>query len=136
MKTKYRVNHSDKTVTVSPKFMKDAGILDTPEYKTMLRIREDNPSYEIVCEGNKQATKKNSYRNLTIDNMEIFIRNSQDDPRDLKARLDEFNTVKELAKSQASKYAYIKKWFLRTYGKEYNKYAEETNTPEDEAIAS
>ena len=38
---------------------------------------EDNPTYEIVCERNKKATKKNSYRNLTIDNMEIFIRNSQ-----------------------------------------------------------
>ena len=136
MKTMYRVNHSDKTIIVSPKFMKAAGILDTPEYKTMIRIREDNPSYEIVCERNKKATKKNSYRNLTIDNMEIFIRNSQDDTRDLQTRLDEFNSVKELAKSQASKYAYIKAWFLKTYGKEYNKYAEEMDNSEDESIAS
>ena len=75
-------------------------------------------------------------RNLTIDNMEIFIRNSQDDIRDLQTRLDEFNSVKELAKSQASKYAYIKAWFLKTYGKEYNKYAEEMDNSEDESIAS
>lgn len=136
MKTSYRVDHSSKTIIVSPKFMKAAGILDTPEYKLMLRIREDNPSYEIQCEANKKATKKNSYRNLTIANMEIFIRNSQDDPRDLQVRLDEFNTVQELAKAQNSKYAYIKAWFLKTYGKEYNKYTEVNNTPEDEAIAS
>lgn len=136
MKTMYRVNHSNKTITVSPKFMKAAGILDTPEYKTMIRIREDNPTYEIVCEGNKKATKKNSYRNLTIDNMEIFIRNSQDDPRNLQTRLDEFNSVKKLAKSQASKYAYIKAWFLKTYGNEYNKYAKEMENSEDESIAS
>lgn len=136
MKTSYRVDHSDKTIIVSPKFMKAAGILDTPEYKLMLRIRRDNPTYDIKCEANKKATKKNSYRNLTIANMETFIRNSQDDPRDLQVRLDEFNTVQELAKAQNSKYAYIKAWFLKTYGKEYNKYTEVSKNSEDEAVAS
>ena len=125
MKTMYHIDHSTKTVTISPKFMKAAGKLGNPEYELMLQIRKENPDYRIECKQNKKATKKNSYRNLTVPNMEIFIQNSQDDTRDVKVRLEEFKSVKELAKSQASQYAYIKAWFLKKYGKEYNKYAQE-----------
>lgn len=118
----YEIDHIAATIYLTKAFAKEASILNTPEYQTMLAIRRDNPTYKIEEREIAKHPNKKSYRNLTVENMESFIRNSMEDKRSVEERITEFETVKELSKSQPSPYAYTKKWFLKEYGEEYNKY--------------
>ena len=126
---KYEINHIDETIIITKKFYKAAGILNSPEYKELMAIRRDNPTYKMEVREIKKATNKNTYHNLTVKNMKLFIENSMDSLRSLEERLAEFESVQKLSKAQSSPYAYMKTWFLKIYGEEYNKY----NKKEEEA---
>ena len=126
----YTFNQFDKTITLTKKFYEAASRLNTPEYKELMAIRRDNPSYKMEVREIAKAKNKKTYRNLTCENMKLFIEKSMESTRPLDERLAEYETVKALSKSQASPYAYIKAWFLTTYGEEYNKY---NKTEEDTA---
>ena len=125
------INHIDATIIMTKKFYEAACHLNTPEYKELMAARRDNPTYKLEVRTINKKADKNSYRNLTFDNMEIFIRKSMDSVRPLEERLDEYEAVKSLSKAQASPYAYVKTWFLKEYGDEYNKY----NKAEEEKAA-
>lgn len=133
----YEVNFTNGTIVVSKKFLKEASILGTPAYKTLLEIRRDNPGFPIVIRKIKAKENKNSYANLTVKNMKTFIEHCMDSKKPLEDRLAEFETVQTLSKIQPSPYAYIKSWFLKGYGDEYNKYRDnEENGSEPEAKES
>ncbi len=125
----YEINHINATIVMTKKFYDAACHLNTPEYKELMAIRRDNPTYKMEVREIKKATNKNTYHNLTVKNMKLFIENSMDSLGSLKERLAEFESVQKLSKAQSSPYAYMKTWFLKTYGEEYNKY----NKKEEEA---
>lgn len=129
-KNAYEINHLEAKITMTKKFYEAASRLNTPEYKELMAIRRDNPSYKMEVREIAKAKYKKTYRNLTCENMKLFIEKSMESTRPLDERLAEYETVKALSKSQASPYAYIKAWFLTTYGEEYNKY---NKTEEDTA---
>ena len=129
-KNTYEINHIDATIIMTRKFYEAACHLNTPEYKELMAARRDNPTYKLEVREISKATNKKTYRNLTYNNMELFIKKSMDSTRSLEDRLGEYETVKALSKVQNSPYAYVKTWFLKTYGDEYNKY---NNTKEETA---
>ncbi len=59
----YEIDHITATVFVSKAFAKEASILNTPEYKTILAVRHDNPTYKIEVREIAKKSNKNSYRN-------------------------------------------------------------------------
>lgn len=128
-KNAYDINHLEAKITMTKKFYEAACRLNTPEYKELMAIRRDNPSYKMEVREIKKKTDKNSYRNLTFENMELFIKKSMDSARTLDDRLNEYAAVKELSKVQSSPYAYVKAWFLTIYGDEYNKYRKNEEEP-------
>ena len=130
-KNAYEISHIDSTIYMTKKFYKAACRLNTPEYKELMTARRDNPTYKMEVREIKKATNKNTYLNLTINNMGIFIENTEDDPRPANERLAEFERVKAISKSQVSPYAYVKTWFLKVYGAEYNKYREKTDNSKE-----
>lgn len=134
-KNTYEISHIDSTIYMTKKFYKAACHLNTPEYKELMVARRDNPTYKMEVREIKKATNKNTYLNLTIKNMEIFIENAEDDPRPVNERLAEFARVKAISKSQPSPYVYVKTWFLKVYGAEYNKYREETDNSKENNVA-
>ena len=117
----YEINHIDETIIITKKFYKAASVLNSPEYKELMQIRRDNPTFKIVLREIKKNANKETYRNLTIKNMEDFIKAKETDETVREARLAQFNTVKELSKVQAGPYAYVKAWFLKQYGDEFKK---------------
>ena len=131
----YEIDHISATIYVTKAFVKEASILNTPEYKTMLNVRRDNPDYKIEVREIAKKSNKKTYRNLTVENIETFIRNSMEDKRSVEVRMVELEAVKKLSKSHPSPYAYLKKWFLDEYGKEYNK-RPGTNEQESAAASS
>ena len=123
----YEINHLNETVIMTKSFYKAASVLNTPEYKELMEIRRQHPNYTLELRQIKKADDKKSYRNLTYDNMEIFIKMIETDEATRKERLVQLETIKGLSKVQPSPYAYVKTWFLTNYGEEYNKYNKEDN---------
>ena len=119
---KYDIDHVTATIILTKKFAKAAGILNTPEYKGLMEIRRQNPTYAIELRRIKQPEEKQSYLHLNYKNMAAFITLIEKDEETRKERLTQLETVKGLSKAQPGPYAYVKTWFLETYGKEYNKY--------------
>ena len=109
-KNAYEINHLEAKITMTKKFYEAACRLNTPEYKELMAIRRDNPTYKMEVREIKKKTDKNSYRNLTFDNMELFIKKSMDSTRPLDERLNEYAAVKELSRVQSSPYEQMKKF--------------------------
>ena len=118
----YEINHITATITLTKPFAKAAGILNTPEYKTLMEIRRQNPSYAVELRKIKKADKKCTYLNLTYNHMGEFISEIEKDEAKKKERLVQLETIKKLSKAQPAPYAYVKCWFLENYGTEYNRY--------------
>ncbi len=123
----YFIDYTTGTVTLTKKFYKAASTLGSPEYKEMMQIRRDTPTFTIVLREITKKQDKKSYRNLTYENMKTFIANCETDDAAREESLDQLERVKELSKVQSGPYAYVKTWFLNKYGKVYNS--------EEEAVA-
>ena len=116
-----RIDLINNKIIVTKKFLNAAGVLNSPEYKILQQARVENPGFTVVLREIKKAEKKNTYRNLSFTNMEMYIRETCGEG---SHEMKDFTRVKELAKIQAGPYAYVKTWFLNKYPK-YNEQLEE-----------
>lgn len=109
----FTINHVKKQIVVSKAFLARASQLGTQEFEKVRELREMLPGYDFVKkESIKKNPNKKTYRNLTYDNMEKYIRANEENP---VVMLAEFQTVKAKSCIQPSPYAYVKKWFLEQY---------------------
>lgn len=69
----YNINYIENTIEVTKKFVKAAGVLNSPEYNELLAIRHDNPGFQIVIREIKKKVGKKTYKNLTIAKMCEYI---------------------------------------------------------------
>ena len=47
----YEIDHINETIILTKKFRKAASILNTPEYKELMKIKHEHPSFTLVeCE--------------------------------------------------------------------------------------
>jgi hypothetical protein len=107
-----RIDLINNKIIVTKKFLNAAGVLNSPEYKILQQARLENPGFTVELREIKKAEKKNTYRNLSFTNMEMYIHETcGEGSREMK----DFNRVRELAKIQAGPYAYVKTWFLNRY---------------------
>ena len=112
----YEVDFINSKIILTKKFYKAASILNSPEYKTMLQLRAENPGFEIAIKEIKKKEGKKAYRNLTYANMREYIITREGEKSETVA---EFDRVMALSKIQAGPYAYVKTWFLNNYGDEF-----------------
>ncbi|MBR6569686.1 MAG: hypothetical protein IKK75_04470, partial [Clostridia bacterium] len=70
----YRIDPIENKIIVTKKFAKAAGVLNSPEYKILQQARMENPGFPVVLRDIRKAEKKNTYRNLSFANMEMYIR--------------------------------------------------------------
>ena len=105
--SKYNYDVQTNTLTMSPAFAKQASRYGTPEYNLLMQLRHDYPGLNIEVE----ASKKTTHGGLSFEQMENHIQHCKDADK----RICAFGKVKELSKSQANPYAYVKKWFLENY---------------------
>ncbi len=103
---------SENEVQVTKEFAKNARIFGTPEYKLWREIRMDCPDAKMVLKSiKKNPDKENSTKNLTYENMAIFIR-QQDDAKILMA---EFKKQVALSKVQTNPYRCVLAWFIQKF---------------------
>ena len=131
----YAIDFINANIIITKRFYKAASTLNSPEYKELMQLRRDNPSFSIVLREIKKKEGKKSYRNLNYANMRTFIENYETNDDVRADRIKEFEKVMELSKVQSGPYAYVKNWFLKQYREVYNpkEEAEEDNTQEETA---
>ena len=124
----YEINHGEKTIIVTKKFLKEAGIIGSDAYNDLARVRKDLPDFQIIPREIKEKKGKRTYGDLTYDRMKDFIMDYEGE--NSFAVLAEYERVKQLSKAHSGPYAYVKKWFLNRYKDEF---AQENKTAEAKA---
>ena len=122
--TAYSINFVTNTVTITKKFADAASQIGTPEFNTMMQLREMNLTIAV-----KAPSKKKSNQ-LTYKKMQKYISCLEESEK----YQEEFEVVCEEAKAQPSAYHYVATWFNKTfpnYGKlpERNAELKIINTP-------
>lgn len=112
MKNKgFTIDHVKKEIIVTKSFLARASQLDTQEFDTVQNLMMILSDYKFVKRDSiKKNPNKRTYRNLTYKNMEKYIK-----LMDGSSALQEFEKVKKASSIVPSPYAYVKKWFLKTY---------------------
>lgn len=101
----------EKNGLVTKEFAKQATIFGTPEYKAWREFLEVYPNAEMQTKDIKRNPDKKTFRNLTYNNITVFI-NAQDNAESI---LKEFDKQLELAKIQKSPYHYVVDWFVKRF---------------------
>ena len=108
-------NHFNKTIELTKADARNAGKYGTEEYNLLTQTMRDFPTYTMAI---KSAPKRDSYKGLTMEYMEKFIK-AHDENGTVMA---EFNTLrgkdengKDVDFAAVASYGEIKKWFLSKY---------------------
>ena len=108
----YNVNDVSNTIEVTKKYAKAAGVLNSPEYKELLALRRDYPTFPIVVREIKRKVGKKTYKNLTIVKMRELVTDWEG--KDSEA-VKQFEKVVAISRVQSGPYAYVKTWFIKNY---------------------
>ena len=111
MNKPYAIDFTTNTVTVTKKFLEAAQMIGTPEFNTMMQIREMGMTIITKAPAKKKNTK------LTYDKMQKYI-SLLDEAEKYQT---EFDVVLNESKAYDASYAYVLKWFKKTfpnYGKQ------------------
>ena len=112
----YTIDHLNATVTVTKSFLKEAGVIGSPAYTEMLRLRRELPEYEISVNETKKRQSEEAYGKLTYKKMGAYIEAKEGEKSPVLA---EFEKVQALAKVQKNPFLYVKTWFLNRYADDF-----------------
>ena len=103
---------NDTTAMVTKAFEKKACIFGTEEFKLWREYKKEFPKAKMTTKTiKKNPNKRTSTKNMTYDNMEIFI-SQQENAEELMAA---FNKQKALSKVQSDPYRFVLAWFLKKF---------------------
>ena len=106
------INHIDKTIIVSEKFMNEASVPFTAEFKDLKKLRKALPDYEVITRSHRKPRTTEKTQNIKkfvpYDKMVAYI-NLLPEREEL---LKQFEAVKKIAATYPSNPASIVfKWF-------------------------
>ena len=112
------INEKKHTIELSKKEAKAAAKFGTPEYKNLQEARRDYPTFSVKTVSQKPATKKNTFKGLTYEYMEMYIQKHDDENESIMAEYLNLRGLSDEAKEnlmEAHSYIEMKKWFLKKY---------------------
>lgn len=107
MKNNTIVLTSESTAIASKSFLKKAMVFGTDEYYTLKGFKSENPTVKVTAREIKKNPNKESYKNLTYDNMVAYI----GELANKNELLAEFERQKRMASIAKNKYRYVLNWF-------------------------
>lgn len=116
----------DEHAQVSKKFAKNAKVFGSEEYLQWKEYRKDFPKAVMVVKGIKKNPDKKTNRNMTYENMKIYI----SEQANSNAMLKEFDRQLKISKIKKNPYRYVLSWFDKFYpsAREYLKNDKEEKT--------
>lgn len=120
---------NDEHAQVSKKFAKNAKVFGSEEYLMWKEYRKDFPKAIMVVKEIKKNPDKKTNRNMTYENMKIYI--SEHTNKDVM--LNEFARQLKISKIKKNLYRYVLSWFDKFYpsAREYFK-EEKTDAVEEQ----
>ncbi len=112
------INTKKNAIEMTKNEAKAAAKYGTPEYKALQEARKDYPTYFVVTVTRKTTTKKNSYKGLTYEYMEMYIEKHDDDEKSIMAKyLMLRGKTEEAEEALAESFTYLemKDWFLSKF---------------------
>ena len=113
MRKPYEMNHIDHIITLSESFMRKAGILNSPEYKELLKLRRDWPDYKLQKASSEKKSKRNKV--LKYEVMREYIKSVESTKEEAEKVLEEMEKIRTLSKVQANPYKFVHDWFISRY---------------------
>ena len=108
----------EKTALVTKAFMKNASIFGTEEFKQWREYKAMFPEAVMTTkEIKKNPNKKTSTKNMTYENMALFIK----EQANAKELMEEFKREYNKSKVQANPYRYVVAWFKQKF-EDHNSY--------------
>lgn len=123
-----------KTITVTKEFYKKAREYESPEYNSMMRVCREYADYALIVYSIKKKEDKESYRGLTYQYMEEYIRMHNN----AEVNMNAFKELRHQAECHSIRYPVIKKWFLETYPElvEFSKYLATKSAKKEKELKS
>ncbi len=104
-------NHTNKTITVTDKFMKEAVKPFTDEFNDLMKLRELCPGYEIVTRSHRSPRKTEKSKGIpkfvSYEHMKKYIKLLPDSEKLLK----ELELVKAFADTRRNSASIVFNWF-------------------------
>ena len=118
---------------VSKTFLKRADIFGTDEYDAVQKFYEVHQNVIIKVKTIKKNPDKETYKNLTYDNMKEYILTVDNSEKLLK----DFETEKKRANVQTNPYRHVLAWFLENFKgyDNYKKFFEEKEKQRQEKLS-
>ena len=116
MKNTLKLDHAKRIIVMDRTFAKFAANTMSTEYAHLQAVRQDYPNYTVTQRQIKRNKTKESYRGLTYEYMEDYIK-THGSKEECAKNLAEFKEKKliSLCHSTSRRYPTIKKWFLAKY---------------------
>ena len=112
------INEKKHTIELSKKEAKAAAKFGTAEYKNLQEARRDYPTFSVKTVSQKPAAKKNTYKGLTYEYMELYIQKHDDEEKSIMAEymmLRGMTDEAEEALAESFTYLEMKDWFLAKF---------------------
>lgn len=109
------ISRTNKTIEITKKFDKLASKFGSDEYNALQEARRDYPTYKVVVASPKSGTKKNSYKGLTFEYMEKYIKSHDDEEKTIMSEYLDLRGESDEAKenlAESVSYLEIREWFL------------------------
>ena len=112
------INEKKNTIELTKKEATAAAKFGTPEYKNLQQARRDYPTFSVVTVTRKASAKKNTFRGLTYEYMEMYIEKHDNEEKSIMAEYLNLRGLSDEAQEnlmKARSYIEMKKWFLKKF---------------------
>ena len=112
------INFRTNTIEMTKKFAKAAGKFGSDEYKSLQAARKDYPNFKIVTVSRSSGSKKETYKGLTYEYMELYIQKHDDEKKSIMAEYEMLRGLSQEAQealAEPCSYIEMKVWFLKKF---------------------
>ena len=106
MKNLFAINFAEKSIVASKTALKKASVPNSPEYKALMKLMKQNPTFTITEKAIKKAVGKNTGKGVNKAFIKAYIA-IQANAEDLKKQFEKA--------SEMGKFPLVRKWFLDTF---------------------
>ena len=112
------INEKKCAIEMSKKEAKAAAKFGSDEYKDLQTARKDYPNFKVVTVTRKSTAKKNPFKGLTYEYMEMYIEKHDDDDKSIMAEYKMLRGLTDEAEevlAESFTYPEMKDWFLKKF---------------------
>lgn len=106
MKSLFTVCFEENTIIATKTTLKKASVPNSPEYKALMKLMKQNPTFTVEVKEIKKAEGKKTYVGLNNDFIKDYI-SIKENAEELE---QQYNKAYEMGK-----FVMVRKWFLNTF---------------------